>query len=78
MPCCCLQLGYGYTPPTRRRYYKVEAGAAAASTRLYSPLLRRRRRLQMKQKKGLLIRMHRNFGDFYLDYDYFNRHEILH
>jgi hypothetical protein len=22
--------------------------------------------------------MHRNFGDFYLDYDYFNHHEILH
>jgi hypothetical protein len=57
---------------------KVEAGAAAASTRLYSPLLRCHRRRQMTQKQGLLIRMHRNFGDFYLDYDYFNHHEILH
>jgi hypothetical protein len=63
--------GYGYTSPQRRRScYKVEAdAAAAASSRLYSLLLRRRRRLQMKQMQGLLIRMHRNFRDLYLDYN---------
>jgi hypothetical protein len=64
-----IHLGYGYTSPLRRRRcYKVEADAAAASSRLYSPLLRRCRRLQMKQMQGMLIHMHRNFGDFYLDY----------
>jgi hypothetical protein len=69
-------LGSGYT----RRRYKVEAGAwrggclsSAILAAFASPSA-----ASNEAKAGTAYRMHRNFGDFYLDYDYFNHHEILH